>query len=282
MFKVLDKLFYLVVICVLVCVVLVNTQLDKSYDSFVYVDTFQDTREMQISKDTVSSTINKATSSSSSTTSSVQSSKSSSTKDIIKMSDAEVWKLITEGKFSSYNDVNAYCKSNPTAAESLFRGLLTSVEIPIWEWNGGNKKSSKMHVSVNKYLAEYWKDFFTDLYNLPEKYCIVSSETGGYSFRTKTNSPNYSSHSFGATLDINWKMEGHIYGNLPFNTTKGLSAEVASKTCTVGSSWANLAKEYSLDWGGNWNTPDGMHFSLVGDQNKDTRTFTCKTGGRAP
>lgn len=214
---------------------------------------------------------------------------------IIDMSDAEVWKLISEGKYSSYSEANEAAKANPEAEESFWTGLLVDIEVPCWKWaddSKSTKQDSKTTIKVNKYVADYFKAYMTDIYNQPEQYVITM--VGGFSFRTKNNSShsgNYSGHSFGATLDINWESDGMGsysagYGEkgLPWSTSSGLSDPMKSECCTFDNSWHEVAKKYKLDWGGNWSKDycDPMHFSLVGDNNKDSRDFSNKYEGRTP
>ena len=214
---------------------------------------------------------------------------------IINMSESEVWQLISEGKYSSYSDANEAAKANPSSEESFWSGLLVNVEVPCWKWEDSSKTtkvSSTTTIKVNKYVADYFKSYMTDLYNLPEQYVIVS--VGGYSFRTKNNSSganNYSGHSFGATLDINPESNGMGsysagYGEagIPWNTSSGLADPMKSECCTFDNSWHDVAKKYNLDWGGNWSQSylDPMHFSLVGDNSKDSRGFDHKAKGRTP
>ena len=213
---------------------------------------------------------------------------------IINMSESEVWSLISEGKYASYSDANKAAQANPTAEEAFWSGLLVDVQVPCWKWTDDNKtakQSSTTTIKVNKYVADYFKAYMTDLYNLPEQYVIVS--VGGYSFRTKNNgsgTSNYSGHSFGATLDINPDTDGmgsvpaNISNGHPWKTSQGLADPLKSECCTYDNSWHELAKSYSLEWGGNWSegSLDPMHFSLVGDTSKDTRKFENKYEGRTP
>ena len=215
---------------------------------------------------------------------------------IINMSETEVWKLISEGKYSSYASANSDAQKNWSECKKFWKGMLVSVEVPAWKWKDNSHKkkvSSKVTITVNKHLSEYFKAYMTDLYNLPEKYVIVT--IGGYDFRSKNNGTGTSAlsgHSFGATLDINYWLDGmssvpagnpSIYG-VPYNTSKGLKEPQLSTCCTFDNSWFKLAMKYKLDWGGNWsyNSLDPMHFSLVGDRNKDTRLYKPKTSGRNP
>ena len=211
---------------------------------------------------------------------------SASVQEIINMSESQVWQLISEGKYSSYDEANKAAQANKTTEEKFWSGMLVQVEVPIWKWSDSSKTSkvsSTTKIRVNKHLSEYYKSFMTDLYNAPEQYVILI--VGGYNFRTKNTasgpSKNYSGHSFGATLDINWNSDGMGLKDTPYKESS-LSEPLKSEVCSVGSNWYNIAKKYDLDWGGNWSQKslDPMHFSLVGDNKKDTRKFEMKVSGR--
>lgn len=211
---------------------------------------------------------------------------SASAQEIINMSESQVWQLISEGKYSSYDEANKAAQANKTTEEKFWSGMLVQVEVPIWKWSDSSKTSkvsSTTKIQVNKHLAEYFKSFMTDLYNAPEQYVILI--VGGYNFRTKNTasgpSKNYSGHSFGATLDINWNSDGMGLKDTPYKESS-LSEPLKSEVCSAGSNWYNIAKKYDLDWGGNWSQKslDPMHFSLVGDNKKDTRKFEMKVSGR--
>ena len=211
---------------------------------------------------------------------------SASVQEIINMSESQVWQLISEGKYSSYDEANKAAQANKTTEEKFWSGMLVQVEVPIWKWSDSSKTSkvsSTTKIQVNKHLSEYYKSFMTDLYNAPEQYVILI--VGGYNFRTKNTasgpSKNYSGHSFGATLDINWNSDGMGLNDTPYKESS-LSEPLKSEVCSAGSNWYNIAKKYDLDWGGNWSQKslDPMHFSLVGDNKKDTRKFEMKVSGR--
>lgn len=211
---------------------------------------------------------------------------SASVQEIINMSESQVWQLISEGKYSSYDEANKAAQANKSTEEKFWSGMLVQVEVPIWKWTDSSKTSkvsSTTKIQVNKHLAEYFKSFMTDLYNAPEQYVILI--VGGYNFRTKNTasgpSKNYSGHSFGATLDINYNTDGMGLKDTPYKESS-ISEPLKSEVCSAGSNWYNIAKKYDLDWGGNWSQKslDPMHFSLVGDNKKDTRKFEMKVSGR--
>lgn len=224
---------------------------------------------------------------------------SAGTSSVIAMSDAEVWRLISEGRFSSYREANGAAAKSWQTEKEFWEDLLTSIEVPIWKWADASdysqgKVSSTATITVNRYLAEYFADFMTDLYNLPEQYVIT--DIGGFSFRTKNNgtsSTSLSAHSFGAVLDINYSVNGMksyaAWGTeegIPWNTSSGLTEPELSCCCTYDNSWYKLAIEYDLDWGGSWSrgSLDPMHFSLVGDNKKGETAHTSSPSdpGRTP
>lgn len=222
---------------------------------------------------------------------------SDDTKKILGLSDEATWQLISDGRFSSYNEANQAVKDELaekgleftddnlklTDEYNFWNGQLVSITVPAWEYTDGSmgaKKSTTVTVQVNKALSQYFTDFLTDLYNCSNQYVI--QEIGGYNFRGKNTasgySPNLSGHSFGATLDINWSTEGMCLGDAPFQYTFNLEEPVKSRACAVESPWNSLVRMYELDWGGNWSSGslDPMHFSLVGDNPRANRNYTPK------
>lgn len=224
--------------------------------------------------------------------------KSSETSEIIGMTDTEVWQLISGGRYRSYDEANRAAAGNYNAEKKYWMSLLVSVSVPCWKWADADdyskgKVSSTVVITVNRYLEQYFVDFMTDLYNLPEQYVIT--DIGGFSWRKKNNgtgTSKMSAHSFGAVLDINWTIDGMgsyaawgTESGIPWNTIDGLSEPSLSCCCTYGSSWQALAAEYDLDWGGSWSrgSLDPMHFSLVGDNKKgQSHTLSPSDPGRTP
>lgn len=244
-------------------------------------------------------TTNSSTSSSKSGGSSNSSSTSISVssaevKKIIKMKDSEVWNLISDGKFKSYDEANSALKSDKSKWEAFWKGQVKTVKVPCNKWNKSKKKRYKTEVSitVNKHLVDYFTSFMTDLCNAG----YVIDTAGGFNVRPKNNdsgSGNYSAHSFGAVLDINEHIDGmgsvpahaddpkYIGDGHPRKTYKNLGEPEKYLLCTFDSEWLKISKKYKLDWGGYWSASylDPMHFSLVGDNNKDTRQYKPKTSG---
>ena len=219
---------------------------------------------------------------------------SATTAEIINMSEEEIWAMISEGRFNSYEQANAAAQADFNGEQQFWSGMLTTVTVPCWKWVDDKKQvkqSSTCSFQVNKHLAQYFSDFMTDLYNCQDRYVIVSA--GGFAFRTKNNGTGtsaLSAHSFGTVLDINPQCDGMGsyaagYGNagLPYRTANG-NEVIASECCTFDNSWRALSVKYQLDWGGSWShkSLDPMHFSLVGDTKKDGRNYKERWEGRIP
>lgn len=233
-----------------------------------------------------------------STASSSSSSQSSGTvsknvQDIVNMSEKDVWNLISEGKYSSYKEADADAHKDWGGCKKFWTSMQTTIKVKVWVWDGSgykNKKEKELSLQINKHLAEFWKSFFDDLHNCPDKYVV--EELGGFSFRNKNNNSSkksLSSHSFGTAIDINWSTDGmgsvvSSVDHHPWNSDKGLSEPYKSQACAFNSNWFSLIKKYGLDWGGNWKSGslDPMHFSVVGDTPKDGRNFSPQTAGQKP
>lgn len=199
------------------------------------------------------------------------------TQEVINMDDTTFWKFISNNRFSSYQEASAAYKQNQANEKAFWTGQVTHVTVPCWKWKNGysEKTAATCTIQVNKALVPFFTDFMTDLYNLPEKYVIVS--VGGFSPRLKNNgssNPGLSAHTFGSTLDINAYVKGMgsvpVKGpetGVPFRSSAGLSEPEKSQCCTLDNSWFDLAKRYELNWGGLWSyaSQDPMHFSIVGD-----------------
>lgn len=217
-----------------------------------------------------------------------------SVSEIIDMSESEIWKLVTNNKAENKTEAN-----NMSSSECA--SLQTDITVPVWKWEDSTKSkkiAETANIKVNKYLAEYWIQFMTDLYNLPEKY-VIESFGSTYSYRTKRNGSgtnSLSSHSWGTAIDINPLVNGmssysqadalgvpSSYG-IPWKTQSGLDEPLLSTCCTQNSDWYLLAKKYNLDWGGSWSLSyiDPMHFSIVGDNGKDGREYSMQYVGRIP
>lgn len=230
----------------------------------------------------------------------VNSNQSEDTQKVIEMNDTDYWHLISDNRFSSYEEATAAWKANNSAEKDYWNSMVVDVTVPCWKFSGDYKNGDytkvegTVNITVNKSMVSYFTDFMTDLYNLPEQYVIMS--VGGFVPRIKNNpdgsQAGLSAHTFGTTLDINAWYDGmgsagageRLYGT-PFNTSSGLDEFRASTCCTYDNSWFELAKEYNLNWGGLWSPKylDPMHFSVVGDGSlKNEVNYTPRTPGKSP
>lgn len=246
---------------------------------------------------------------------------SASVQEIISMDEKAVWNLISANRFDKYkytgeNDenktrsANYNCKKSAKAFDEKrtsvdkekewWEDQMTTIKVEVWVWEDKDNKDNKnkieveKEIKVNKALEEYWESFFKDLHACSEKWVI--EKLGSYNYRPKNNSSNsgnYSSHSFGVAIDINWDTPGMKQGIGGKNCLYQYNSEAykalgrdKDMVCAVDSSWWKLAKAYGLTWGGNWGDDyyDGMHFSLAGDGSKrkgsaadeEDSTFTPK------
>lgn len=77
------------------------------------------------------------------------------------------------------------------------------------------------------------------------------TSSGGFNYRTKRGRKSLSQHAFGTAIDLNADANPMLsagqkrVSDLPPNT-------------------AEIAKKWGLDWGGNWKSPDSMHFEYQG------------------
>lgn len=225
----------------------------------------------------------------------ISTSQSTDTQSILDMSESEFFSTISEGRYSSYGEASAAWRANENAERSFWESQVVDITVPVWKWTDDtktNKVASTTTITVNKHVTSLFKDFMTDLHNLPEKYVILS--VGGFSPRLKNNgssNPGLSAHTFGTTLDINaYAARGmgslgapENYGdriNKPVEHQSSLNEVEKSECCTLDSSWYELAVKYQLNWGGNWSDDykDPMHFSVVGDGSEKGQFVTQKKG----
>lgn len=209
---------------------------------------------------------------------------------ILSLSESEVYTLLfgEQSGIKSYADINKIWDGGKGKARvsALINSRMTTITVPVWKYSGGFEESNKVKstsgaISVNAALSEYFSEYLTEVFNLPERYVLYS--IGGFCIRSKNNKAKTSAisgHSFGGTLDINPSHLGST-GQKGWHTYMGLSkippsvAELKqqsnylqSTTCAYDSDWAAVSKKYGLNWGGNWtrDAVDPMHFSIVGDE----------------
>ena len=175
-------------------------------------------------------------------------------KELIKKSDSEIWQLLTGTAYDS----------KPTLSqvpESLMEPRITDLTVPVRTANG----DSTTVFQVNQALAGLFTAFFKDLYDQCPDFYV--SNSGGYVFKDVNNGTTgaMSAHAVGAAVDINdeynpWQAE-------PYTKEQYNSLGEPEKHYVIyyDSPMVQIAKKYTLSWGGFWTRKDGMHFSFIGD-----------------
>ncbi len=194
-------------------------------------------------------------------------------KEVIAMSDEDVWKGLTGGYLTDRPSDKS--PANASQIEEKVRSQIVNITVPIRAWeepsNDSNMKKVKKEVTleVNSLLAKLWQAFFEDLYNDAPDFVISSVGcfridglgTGQIGF--------LSAHTYGAAVDINENQ--NPYGSQqPYSEEqwKAMSESHAKyQTIYTGSNVIKIAHKYTLYWGGEWSgsTKDLMHFSFVCD-----------------
>lgn len=189
------------------------------------------------------------------------------TKSVIKLNTAQAYQLVTgNSAITSHPSSSVFPKSK---ADSMM--VTIPVKIRVWT-TGLETGESFKNITVNKNLATFWQSFFQSLYDNAPKFVIDPNTLYGYSYRTKTgNKGSLSAHALGTAVDINPDIKGNEYGGHVYTEAEWNQlgeSRMKYQTIYENSPMVKIAKEYSLVWGGSWNTKDAMHFSFVGDTNK--------------
>lgn len=196
-------------------------------------------------------------------------------KEVMSMSDEEVWKGLTGGLLTGIPSDKS--PSNASEIESAVRNQIVDITVPTWAWenpsDSSNMKKTTKNVTleVNQLLAKFWTAFFQELYETDKNFVIASvgcfridgTGYGQIGFR--------SAHTYGAAIDINPYDEGNPYGEEHVYTKQEWKAlpenHLKYQIIYMDSPLAQLAHKYTLKWGGEWqgSTKDIMHFSFICD-----------------
>ncbi len=196
-------------------------------------------------------------------------------KQVMAMSDEEVWKGLTNGLLSDRPSDRS--PANASQIESTVRQQMVDITVPTRAWENAGDSSNMnivrkdVTVQVNKLLAGLWTAFFTDLYNEAPNFVIKSVGV----FRidgTGYGQIGYKSgHTYGAAVDINWYGDGNPYGTKPAYSKEEWNAlpenHLKYQIIYKDSDVVKIAHKYTLYWGGEWTgkNKDIMHFSFVCD-----------------
>lgn len=193
-------------------------------------------------------------------------------KEVIAMSDEDVWKSLTGGLLTDRPADKS--PSNASEIEAAVKKQIVDITVPIRAWeepeNDSNMKTVKKEVTiqVNKLLSKLWQAFFEDLYkNAPD---FVITEVGCFRIDgVGDGQVGYKSgHTYGAAVDINAPdnpYNGKIYSKSEWSQMS--DGHKKHQIIYKDSEVVKIAHKYTLYWGGEWNisTTDIMHFSFVCD-----------------
>ena len=149
------------------------------------------------------------------------------------------------------------------------------ISVPIRKWkdnNGSNPRTdtykASVKITINKTLAPIWKAFYNDLYNEAPDF-VISSMDGCYFYKKVRGSNSLSSHSYGASCDINSGTSGNGEYETPYSESvwkKKKNNRAKYQMIYKGSPMVKVAHRYTIVSGTDWTSPrDAMHFSYIGD-----------------
>ena len=120
----------------------------------------------------------------------------------------------------------------------------------------------KIHGALTESVKAIYKEIYADTTN------PVTNDNGGYFYRQKNNGTNenrayedkiISNHSFGCAIDIN--IDQNLYGD----KNSGSHVPGNGLSLTKDSVIVQTFEKYGWKWGGDWSTPDCMHFEYLPD-----------------
>lgn len=196
-------------------------------------------------------------------------------REVMAMSDTEVWKGLTGWLLT-----DRPADKNPANADQIeanVRKQIVNITVPTRAWENPSDSSNmnivkkEVTLEVNSLLAKLWTAFFNDLYNEAPDFVINSvgcfriDGTGYGQIGFK------SAHTYGAAVDINWYEDGNPYGEQqPYSKSQWEAmseSHLKHQIIYTDSNVVKIAHKYTLYWGGDWtgSTKDLMHFSFVCD-----------------
>lgn len=206
--------------------------------------------------------------------------------DMINMSESDLWKLVSDGVYSS--KPSAPFTSHKSALNKMRQDHAVTIEVDVWYWEDPsddsnlNKKAVKKKFQVHDALADIFTHVFADAFNDPEKpvYDIADNSAGTWVIRgiNWDDSASPSGHAYGAAIDVNPEtyimFNGVKYGNClklkPLPPDKFDSVPDSHKKYQLnvdGRGFVKHFKKYGFLWGAEYKTAksDPMHFCFLGD-----------------
>jgi len=197
---------------------------------------------------------------------------------VMAATDEEVWKGLTGGLLTQRPDTEHPANEKEireSVAEQIEPLTITVNRKRKAEGNSDNivDETTQLKINVNKYLKDYWKDFFDELADRYWQDCELSIESVVcYSLNSSEDGSGglKSAHAYGAAVDINASYNKKVYTQKEYDaldTSK--DSLLKNRIIYSGSKIVEIAHKYSLLWGGEWssNKKSTMHFSFIGDRN---------------
>lgn len=160
-----------------------------------------------------------------------------------------------------------------TLTKAQANSLMTTITVPVWDFlntNSMTKVRKNATLTCNKYVADYFKMAFEELFQHPAQPVIHPGSFYAYSYRANVNNPSVlSNHSYGTAIDINpgenpnkkAMVTKDAWNAMP----QGTVSQMQKKEYTIyeGSPYYEvLYGKYHLMWLGYNRTPDAMHFEF--------------------
>ena len=156
------------------------------------------------------------------------------------------------------NDDAEEIKANLPTTKEEADALMTTVTVPVWRLNDGNKVPSTAEITVHHLIADKIKLVFEEIYSGDEKFPF--KDIGGYAWRG-----GRSEHNSGTALDLNYNENYCLYKD---GTTVGEYWKPGEDpySITPYGDVIRAFEKYGFTWGGDsWAHPkDYMHFSYLG------------------
>lgn len=197
---------------------------------------------------------------------------------VMAATDEEVWSGLTDGLLSQRpTDANP---SNSDEIKKKVKSQIVPLTITVnqkrkAEGNSDNlvDQTAELTIEVNKYLKDFWEDFFNELKERYWQDCELSIESVTcYSLDSRENGKEglKSAHAYGAAVDINASYNKKVYTQKEYDALDTSNDPLLKKRIIYSDSKiVEIAHKYSLLWGGEWesNKKSTMHFSFIGDRN---------------
>jgi hypothetical protein len=90
---------------------------------------------------------------------------------------------------------------------------ITKIKVPILT---ANWKKKKLTLHVHKKLANEYKAIFQEMYD--RKIPVNPDKTWWYNWRKMRRWKKLSHHSYGSAVDVNWDVNGWVYGTTDRNS----------------------------------------------------------------